>query len=212
MVGFSGCNSIERLLGEDDDDDHVSNVNPGPAPAPTPAPGSSERYDLYKDGGGALNTDPQAGAEVNATTLSRRGDGPGEGTEFLRVHVSSTPYIPCSVSITFDNGGTGRTVDLSGRTNITFMFRYMRAIQAGDMVNFTVEDGNGVVATFPVQNLSGLNPNQPGSVWQTVSIPVSALAGLDLTKIKKPFGLATGASMANGLHQDYDFDDIRWEP
>src|SRR5690242_16973217 len=71
---------------------------PGPGPQPSPTQEAADHFDIYKDGGGSLNTDPQTlsfGVDGVYAEVRPLADA-GEGGEYLRVHE--------------DNGDGGRWV------------------------------------------------------------------------------------------------------
>lgn len=201
LILFSGCNSVERLLGEDDDDEVVS-----PAPDPQAAPPAVGRYDLYRDNGGAMNTDPESQMSVNGLTLENRPlPDAGEGEQYVRIH---TDLDGGTWTMTFDQNGTGRTVNLSEFSRVIWLMRLIRPIVPEDQIAIRVEDGNGTEASIPIQSISGFNSDS--FIWQQIQIPTSALNGLDLSAIREPFGLTVG-TLGNDIHLDIDFDDVRWE-
>lgn len=208
MLSLSACESWDRMI-------NGKSGDPDPAPAasgPLSPNAPVERFDLFKDGGGAMNTDPESHMSVTGGMILIHGTGgAGEGSEYLRIHVSSGPHISGTFTMSFDLNNVNRTQDLSGRNTIVFMIRFLRPILPTDQLTFSVEDGHGVVRTFPLQSLTGLDPNAFGAVWQTVQFPLSSLAGLDLTKIRRPLKLESG-SMSSTDHLDVDFDDVRYEP
>lgn len=224
LLIFPGCDNFNKLLGTDKNDTHASAF-------PAPAPGNLH-YPIYRDFGGSFNEDPQfqmVGDGLNAsngmelleeyhttevesqnfTALHNGVVHAGEGTKWVRINTDtdgSGRWIT-----TFDKNNVGRTVDLSGRNLIVFMIRVFndeRPVEPADQISLTVEDGAGHNAHVPLKNVQNFNPNSFD--WQAVQVPVSAFAGLDLSKIKQPFGLTYG-TLAQQTPLVLDFDDIWWE-
>jgi hypothetical protein len=223
---LSACDRMDRLLGKDDGDTDSAVV---PAPAP-----ETPRYPLYRDNGGSANNDPEfrmygegldpargmelmveysttsAGAH-NVKAMHNGVIHAGEGKQWVRINTDtdgSGRWI-----MTFDGNGTARTVDLSGYSSIVFMVRLFnvnagRAVLPEDQISLEVEDGDGNIATVPLQQVQGFDSNVFG--WQALRIPVSTLGNLDLSKIKRPLGLTYG-TLANQTPLIIDVDDVAWE-
>jgi hypothetical protein len=200
FLSLNACNTYDRLTGNDDDDEESS----GPA-SPNPAP-SSSRFDIYKDNTGITEVDPDAGVNAEGIRVEVRplADA-GEGTEYLRVH---TDLNGGSFEINFDENEPGKTYDLSPFRNVVFKLRLIRPIVPEDDISLDVEDATGVVRRIDIQSIPGFDPNSFD--WQEVRFPVSLLSGLDLTRIKQPFGMDFG-ELGNNIHLDIDVDDVRWE-
>ncbi len=231
LVLVSACNRLDHMLGKDHEGS--GSAASQPAPQPVSAPDVASTYNLYSDNGSAASNDPNfrmygVGLDpehemqlVNTITDGGKTTGvgashvelnpvAGEGIYFVRIHTDtdgSGAFV-----MTFDGNGTGRTVDLRGRSAIVFMARLIRTdrpIVANDNIFIEVEDGAGKVASVRIQDVVNFDPKS--FAWQTVRIPVSALGEIDLSQIRRPFGMRY-AALGNRIHLDVDFDAIRWEP
>lgn len=202
MLG--GCNS--RLLGNNDDEEHHDAVT---APAPEGNPEPTADYVVYRDNAGVMNTDPDAGFFTDYGMhydLKIQPDAI-EGREYIHCHLE---HYPGHVKFTIDKNGIGRSVDLSKQTAITFAMRLDRNYQPEDHLFLYFQDANGAEAKIEFPNVPGLNLRS--QEWQRITLPVSSLAGLDLTKMVTVFGVhSTAAIELPTSHPHGDFDDIVWK-
>ncbi len=212
LANFSACRQWNNLIGKDNKDDAAASNTPAPAPAPTPAPApppGPSQFDVFTDQGGVLHDSEGAITTDGIIHYDVRNSTPSpEGSQYIHTHVEED-HSGQHIRFTFDKNNNGRTVDLSAFTTISFFIRLDRRHLPADDCNIYFEDGAGHNKDIEIRDLPGINTNT--LAWQSIDLPVSALSGLDLSKMKTAFGIHPTAADPVAVGPHVDLDAIVWK-
>lgn len=216
LAYFPACTQWNKMMGKDTKDENNSASTAPPSGAPPANPPSKPPpgpFAVFTDAAGVLQDSDGGIVASGGNTIPihfdlRNSTDAPEGIQWAHCHCEND-HVTGHIKFTFDKNNTGRTIDLSAYKTITFFMRLDRRHLPADNNNVYFEDGAGKSVDIEIRDIPGVNIDT--LAWQNLSIPVSMLTGLDLTKMRVMFGIHPLAADTTAVGPHVDLDGIVWK-